>query len=295
MLASQEVAPRIPVLAAGLVLLMTAAFFCLPVSGQGPREARDDEHAKAANGPALTEPSRPHRGTFAVLSVVEKVELKMQLSPGNQVKRVPVLGDLQLVGPLFAMNAAGRAENRTAHVAIDPRKHCLYIGQSPPSGQGALRVDLERGVTYTVSAAGAAYMSDQTGVDADPFPGVVFYYSTGEEDGYAVRYVILKPGESVRFKTPWLISPDDEVFAAAFFLDAWPDSDNRGSYTLTFERAEEVASRNDTTPSLSAADDSDRERETPSNSGGAEPATGDPLSKIPLIKRLLANPRQPAE
>jgi hypothetical protein len=64
---------------------------------------------------------------------------------------------------------------------------------------------------------------------------------------------------------------------------------------LTFERAEEVASRNDTTPSLSAADDSDRERETPSNSGGAEPATGDPLSKIPLIKRLLANPRQPAE
>jgi hypothetical protein len=260
MIASIEKTARIPGIAGGLLLLVAAVFLCLPVDAgardmldeAGPttpgefydlaigfsRTALDDAGpATAATDPALAEPSRPHKGTFAVLSVVEKVELKMQLSPENPVQRVPVLGDLEIIGSAFTVNAGGRVKSRTAQVAIDPRRHCLYIGQSPPSGQGALRVDLERGATYKVSAAGEAFMSGDTGVDADPFPGVVFYYSTDKEHGYAVRYVVLKPGESVTFKTPWLISPQDEVFAAAFFLDAWPDSDNRGSYTLTFERS----------------------------------------------------------
>jgi hypothetical protein len=85
-------------------------------------------------------------------------------------------------------------------------------------------------------------MSTQTGVNADPFPGVVFYYSTDEEDCYAIRYVVLKPGDSVTFRTPWLISPADEVFALAFFLDAWPNSDNHGSYTLKFDRIDDAKS-----------------------------------------------------
>jgi hypothetical protein len=36
-----------------------------------------------------------------------------------------------------------------------------------------VRLDLERGKIYTVSASGEAFMSEQTGVDADPSPGLV--------------------------------------------------------------------------------------------------------------------------
>jgi hypothetical protein len=192
--------------AAALVLFVGAAFFCLPVRGQGAREAVDDGDTlrPAAEG-AAAQPAPQLKANAAPVPVVEKRALQY----------------------------------RTAEVTVDASKHCLYVGQPPSSGQGALRVDLERGVTYTVTAAGEALMSRQTGVDADPFPGVVLYYSTDEEDGYAVRYTVLKPACSVTFRTPWLISPSDEVFAAAFFLDAWPDSDNHGRYTLTFQRADE--------------------------------------------------------
>src|SRR5262249_2583006 len=154
-------------------LFVGVAFFCLPVSGEGPRDAVDDGQSAPTAEPGAPQGSPPRHAAAPPVPVVEKQALKY----------------------------------RTAEVAGDAAKHCLFIGQPAATGQGALRVDLERGVTYTVSAAGEAFMSRQTGVDADPFPGVVFYYSTDEEDGYAVRYVVLKPGESVTFRTPWLISP----------------------------------------------------------------------------------------
>ena len=44
-----------------------------------------------------------------------------------------------------------------------------------------VRLDLERGKTYTITAAGEAFMSSQTGADADPFPGVVVEYGTDEQ------------------------------------------------------------------------------------------------------------------
>ena len=64
-------------------------------------------------------------------------------------------------------------------------------------------------------------MSDQTGVDADPFRGVVVLYPTEEEDCYANRQIVLAPGESITFHSPWLIRPTDEVFLLAFFLDTY--------------------------------------------------------------------------
>jgi len=207
MIAGHNVGSRFPALAAALALAVGAAFFCLPVRGQG---TVDDEKAPLAGAdPAAAQPAPSSQAAGAPGPVVEKKTLNY----------------------------------RTAEVTVDAAKHCLNIGQAPAAGQGALRVDLERGVTYTVKAAGEAFMSNQTGADADPFPGVVFFYSTDEEDGYAIRYVVLKPGDSVTFHTPWLISPDDEVFAAAFFLDAWPGSENHGSYTLMFQRGEEAARR----------------------------------------------------
>lgn len=200
MTANLKVRSRMPVLVAGLFLLAAVAFYCLPAKGQGTVE--DSVPATKKVNPAA--PGIPQLTDAPLLPVVEKQALRY----------------------------------RTAEVTVDPRKHCLFIGQPPASGQGVLRADLERGVTYTVTAAGEAFMSNQKGVDADPFPGVVFYYSTDEEDGYAVRYVVLKPGDSVTFRTPWLIAPADEVFAAAFFLDAWPSSENHGDYTLTFRRGD---------------------------------------------------------
>jgi hypothetical protein len=111
---------------------------------------------------------------------------------------------------------------------------------------GAVRVDLERGKYYKVTAAGEAFMSEQTGADADPFPGVVVNYPTDEEDCYAVRQIVLAPGKSIAFRSPWCINPKDEVFLTAFFLDAWDGGPKRGRYTLTIEETGEQAAQEHT-------------------------------------------------
>jgi hypothetical protein len=229
MIASKEKTARIPGIAGGLVLLVAAAFLCLPV-GAGARDMVDEAGPTTLAEVLIREfelSRKAHNDASLAIEATYPPEADVSQSRKAPSADVPAVEKATL-------------KYDTAKVIVDARKHCLYIGQPPASGQGALRIDLERGVTYTVSAAGEAFMSGDTGVDADPFPSVVFYYSTDEEDGYAVRYVLLKPGDSVTFKTPSLISPQDEVFATAFFLDAWPDSDNRGSYTLTFQRAEKV-------------------------------------------------------
>jgi hypothetical protein len=86
-------------------------------------------------------------------------------------------------------------------------------------------------------------MTDQTGPDADPFPGVVLVYGTDEEDGYAIRQSILAPGKSITFKTPWLINPKDEVYLMAFFLDIVPGGSKRGSYKLSVTAAEKTVTK----------------------------------------------------
>jgi RNA polymerase sigma factor (sigma-70 family) len=123
-------------------------------------------------------------------------------------------------------------------ITVDAVRHCVHLAEmsvkrdSRPN-DGAVRLDLERGKTYTVAAAGEAFMTSQTGPNADPFPGVVLIYGTDEEDGYAIRQTVLAPGKSITFRTPWAINPVDEVNLIAFFLDAWPQTPKRGSYTLS--------------------------------------------------------------
>ena len=70
------------------------------------------------------------------------------------------------------------------------------------SNDGMVHLDLERGKTYTVTAAGEAFMSDSTGPDADPFAGVVALYCTDEEDAFAERQIVLAPGKSITFRSP---------------------------------------------------------------------------------------------
>jgi hypothetical protein len=129
-------------------------------------------------------------------------------------------------------------------ITVDPTRHCIHLPgvsqkRDDRPNDGAVRVDLERGKYYKVTAAGEAFMSEQTGADADPFPGVVVMYPTDEEDCYAIRQIVLAPGKSITFRAPWLIAPNDEVFLMAFFLDTWAGDAKRGSYTLTIEETRE--------------------------------------------------------
>ena len=50
-------------------------------------------------------------------------------------------------------------------------------------------------------------MNEQTGPDADPFPGVVVNYPTDEQDGYAERQIVLAPGKSITFGPRTSLSP----------------------------------------------------------------------------------------
>jgi hypothetical protein len=132
-------------------------------------------------------------------------------------------------------------------ITVDPTKHCIYMPGSKSltaderPNDGVLFIGLERGKTYTVTAAGEAFMTDHTGVDADPFAGVVLFYGTDEEDCYAIRQTVLAPGKSITFRSPWNIKPTDGVSLTAFFLDTWPGHPKRGSYTLTITEAGEHA------------------------------------------------------
>jgi hypothetical protein len=108
---------------------------------------------------------------------------------------------------------------------------------------GAVRLDLEYGKYYKVTAAGEAFMSDQTGADADPFPGVTVIYPTDEQDCYAIRQIVLAPGKSITFRSPWLIAPNSEIFLMAFFLDTYTGDHKRGSYKLTIEETGNKADR----------------------------------------------------
>ena len=137
--------------------------------------------------------------------------------------------------------AAALKESK-GEVYVDAVKHCVYLEMvrpKPTSGPrcGVVRIDLEKGKTYTVAASGEAFMSQQQGIDADPFPGVVLYYGVDEEDGYAIRQTVLPSGRSITFRTPWLIRPQDDVYLLAFFLSDCSREDHRGSYTLTVTEA----------------------------------------------------------
>jgi hypothetical protein len=127
---------------------------------------------------------------------------------------------------------------QAADYLVDAEKNCVHMTKSESIESRALKVRLTPGVPYTVGLSGAAFFSPDTGGDADPIPGVILFYSTGEQDGFAVYYRILAPGETLSFTTPSLASgvrPED-IFLMAFIIDYWDNAVHRGRFTLRVER-----------------------------------------------------------
>ena len=160
---------------------------------------------------------------------------------GRPAKAVAAKGGNLIVDWIPVGGQGGKRE-----ITVDPRRHGIHV--SPVSqkrddrpNDGAVRVDLEHGKYYKITASGAAFTSEQTGHDADPFPGVVVLYPTDEEDCWANRQIVLAPGKSIAFRSPWLIEPKAELYVTAFFLDAYWPYTRRGSYTLTIEETGEQA------------------------------------------------------
>jgi hypothetical protein len=127
-------------------------------------------------------------------------------------------------------------------IVVDPTRHCIHLPATNLKAVDRLNdcmlvASLEMGKTYTVTASGLAFMSESTGADADPFPGVMVLYATDEEDGCASRQISLAPGQSITFRSPWNVNPTDGASLTAFFLDTWPGQPKRGSYTLTITEA----------------------------------------------------------
>jgi RNA polymerase sigma factor (sigma-70 family) len=169
---------------------------------------------------------------------------------GRPAKSVAARGGHMIVDWIPTDGKGGKRE-----ISVDPTKHCIYMPGSKSltaderPNDGVLHIDLERGKFYKVTAAGEAFMTDHTGPDADPFPGVVLFYGTDEEDCYAIRQTVLAPGKSVTFRSPWNIAPTpggSGVYLQAFFLDPAPNDPNRGSYTLTIEETGGQAAREHT-------------------------------------------------
>jgi hypothetical protein len=136
-------------------------------------------------------------------------------------------------------------------IVVDPTRHCIHLPATNLKAEDRLNdcmvvASLEKGKTYTVTASGEAFMIEATGVDADPFPGVVVLYATDEEDCYAERQIVLTPGKSITFRSPWNIDPASGVSLTAFFLDTWPGHPKRGSFTLPITEAGEHADSNRT-------------------------------------------------
>jgi RNA polymerase sigma factor (sigma-70 family) len=129
-------------------------------------------------------------------------------------------------------------------IIVDPTRHCIHLParnltRDDRLNDCVLDVSLEKGKIYTVAASGEAFMNDSTGADADPFPGLVVLYATDEEDCCAERQIVMTPGKSITFRSPWLVDPADGESLTAFFLDTWPGHPKRGSYTLTITEADE--------------------------------------------------------
>ena len=117
---------------------------------------------------------------------------------------------------------------------IDPIKNCIFLNDNTKQNEKLLKVKLDLNTEYVVELSGEAYLSEQTGNEADPFPGVVLFYCSDGQDGYATQYYVLKPGTSLKYRTP-SVDPDN-VFILAFLLDYWPGSRNTGKYMLSIKK-----------------------------------------------------------
>ena len=120
---------------------------------------------------------------------------------------------------------------------VDATRHCIFMTQQQRPDDKTARIHLKADHEYHISVAGEAFLSSHTKSKADPFPGMTVFYCTNEEDGFATRTKVVRPGDQISFLTPKKEGRD--LFLSAFFLDYWAESENRGQYELTI-RADPV-------------------------------------------------------
>ncbi len=114
---------------------------------------------------------------------------------------------------------------------IDAAKNCVFLNRQQNNiPEKSIKIKLDMNARYRVELSGDCFYTGQTGRDADYMPGAVVFYATNEEDGFRSVYSVLKPGQVIEFTTP---NEDPEnIFLIAFVLDYWPESSNRGAYSL---------------------------------------------------------------
>jgi hypothetical protein len=122
---------------------------------------------------------------------------------------------------------------------VDADANCVYMTDRQRPAQVAVRTRLAAGRDYVVRVSGEAWLSEDEGEQADPMPGVVVVYCSNEQDGFATKYELLQPGDTLRFSTPKTGRRKD-LFLSAFFIDYWPESKNRGSYQIRIDEADAV-------------------------------------------------------
>lgn len=123
-------------------------------------------------------------------------------------------------------------------LVVDAVRNCVYYDEPATLAQKAAVLRLQPATRYQVTVSGEAFMSDQTGAQADPFPGVVVNYISNEEDGFAMRTRVARPGETFEFTTPTGSGSAWDFHIMAFFIDPYGAgvSLNRGTYTLRVVR-----------------------------------------------------------
>jgi|GEM_PF-1176905 hypothetical protein len=121
-------------------------------------------------------------------------------------------------------------DQETYDVVVNAVENCIFMNQVQNPAEKAVQHPLKADSHYKIRIEGEAWLSDHRGDKADPVPGMILFYSTNEQDGYATQMKVLKPGDELVFETPKKQSED--LFLSAFFIDYWPESQNRGSYTL---------------------------------------------------------------
>ena len=116
---------------------------------------------------------------------------------------------------------------------VDAQQHCLFMTKKQRPDKKTARFNLLPNRRYHVQVSGSAFLSSDTGQKSDPIPGAVVFYCTNEQDGFATKTDIIRPGDEISFTTPK--QEGNDLFLSAFFIDYWPESDNRGQYELAIQ------------------------------------------------------------
>jgi len=121
---------------------------------------------------------------------------------------------------------------------VDSVKDAIYLPMSDAEDaafqpNGVDRITLDPGARYTLRViSGEAYMSPGGAQGRGIATGVTVLYCASDGNDAAIRQAFLESAQSVTFTTPTSGKP----WLLAFFLDPYPEDENRGSYTLELTR-----------------------------------------------------------